>query len=427
MTFEFTIFVCAFFLLLAIGVPIAFCMGLASLLYLLIAETANLSIIFGRMAGSMQSYLYAAVAFFVLASALMNSFGITQRIYVFAHSLVGHVRGGLAQVNVLGSIIFSGMTGTALGDAAGLGRVEIHAMREAGYRPAYAGAVSMASAVIGPIIPPSFMMIIYAELAEVSVARLFLGGVVPGLLIGLALMVHVYFTITGNGPERFPRASWSERITAFRRAFWPLLAPVIVVGGMVTGIVTPTESAALAAIYALALGIAYRELTWKEMLAAVRESVIGTATPLFVVSTAMLFSWIVTVEQVPEGLIGLMGGILSNWWLTVLVLNALLLIMGCVLEGLGVMILMVPVIKPIAEAAGIDLIHLGVFMVVNLMIGTVTPPVGILLYVACDITRCSFDEIVRAVLPFLVPLVAGLMITSLVPETVLWLPRLLLD
>jgi tripartite ATP-independent transporter DctM subunit len=319
------------------------------------------------------------------------------------------------------------MTGTALGDAAGLGRVEIHAMREGGYRPAYAGAVSMASAVIGPIIPPSFMMIIYAELAEVSVARLFLGGVVPGLLIGLALMVHVYFTIAGNGPERFPRASWGERITAFRRAFWPLLAPVIVVGGMVSGIVTPTESAALAAIYALILGVAYRELTWKEMLAAVRESVIGTATPLFVVSTAMLFSWIVTVEQVPEGLIGVMGGILSNWWLTVLVLNVLLLVMGCVLEGLGVMILMVPVLKPIAEAAGIDLIHLGVFMVVNLMIGTVTPPVGILLYVACDITRCSFDEIVRAMLPFLVPLVAGLMITSLVPETVLWLPRLLLD
>lgn len=247
-------------------------MGMASLLYLLVAETANLSIIFGRMAGSMQSYLYAAVAFFVLASALMNNFGITQRIYDFAHSLVGHIRGGLAQVNVLGSIIFSGMTGTALGDAAGLGRVEIHAMREAGYRPAYAGAVSIASAVIGPIIPPSFMMIIYAELAGVSVARLFLGGVVPGLLIGVALMIHVYFTIAGNGPERFPRASWTERLTAFRRAFWALMAPIIVVGGMVFGIVTPTEAAALAAVYALVLGVAYRELTLAEMMSAVREA-----------------------------------------------------------------------------------------------------------------------------------------------------------
>jgi len=427
MTGEFLLFVSAFFFLLAIGVPIAFCMGLASLLYLLVAETANLSIIFGRMAGSMQSYLYAAVAFFVLASALMNNFGITQRIYDFAHSLVGHIRGGLAQVNVLGSIIFSGMTGTALGDAAGLGRVEIHAMREAGYRPAYAGAVSIASAVIGPIIPPSFMMIIYAELAEVSVARLFLGGVVPGLLIGVALMIHVYFTIAGNGPERFPRASWTERLTAFRRAFWALMAPIIVVGGMVFGIVTPTEAAALAAVYALVLGVAYRELTLAEMMSAVREAVIGTATPLFVVSTAMLFSWIVTIEQVPEGLIAVLGDLVSNWWFTVLFLNVLLLIMGCVLEGLGIMILMVPVLKPIAEAAGIDLVHLGVFMVVNLMIGTVTPPVGVLLYVACDITRCSLDEIVRAVLPFLVPLVAGLLITAFVPATVLWLPALLLD
>jgi tripartite ATP-independent transporter DctM subunit len=427
MTGEFLLFVSAFFFLLAIGVPIAFCMGLASLLYLLVAETANLSIIFGRMAGSMQSYLYAAVAFFVLASALMNNFGITQRIYDFAHSLVGHIRGGLAQVNVLGSIIFSGMTGTALGDAAGLGRVEIHAMREAGYRPAYAGAVSIASAVIGPIIPPSFMMIIYAELAEVSVARLFLGGVVPGLLIGVALMIHVYFTIAGNGPERFPRASWTERLTAFRRAFWALMAPIIVVGGMVFGIVTPTEAAALAAVYALVLGVAYRELTLAEMMSAVREAVIGTATPLFVVSTAMLFSWIVTIEQVPEGLIAVLGDLVSNWWFTVLFLNVLLLIMGCVLEGLGIMILMVPVLKPIAEAAGIDLVHLGVFMVVNLMIGTVTPPVGVLLYVACDITRCSLNEIVRAVLPFLVPLVAGLLITAFVPATVLWLPALLLD
>jgi len=250
---------------------------------------------------------------------------------------------------------------------------------------------------------------------------------VPGLLIGVALMIHVYFTIAGNGPERFPRASWTERLTAFRRAFWALMAPIIVVGGMVFGIVTPTEAAALAAVYALVLGVAYRELTLAEMMSAVREAVIGTATPLFVVSTAMLFSWIVTIEQVPEGLIAVLGDLVSNWWFTVLFLNVLLLIMGCVLEGLGIMILMVPVLKPIAEAAGIDLVHLGVFMVVNLMIGTVTPPVGVLLYVACDITRCSLDEIVRAVLPFLVPLVAGLLITAFVPATVLWLPALLLD
>lgn len=426
MSTEFLIFTASFFVLLAIGVPIAFCMGVASLLYLVLAETANLSIIYGRLSGAMQSYLYAAVAFFVLASGLMNSMGITSRIYDFAHSLVGHIRGGLAQVNIFGSIVFSGMTGTALGDAAGLGRVEIHAMREAGYTPAYAGAVSIASAVIGPIIPPSFVMVIYAELAEVSVARLFLGGVIPGLLIGVALMVHVYFTAERHGPSALPRASWGERATALRRAFWPLMSPVLVIGGMMAGVVTPTEAAAIAALYALVLGIAYREMSWQQLVAAVHESVIGTATPLFVVTTAMLFSWIVTVEQVPDRLMGLLGTMIEHWWATVLLINIVLLILGCVLEALGIMIMMVPILKPIADAAGIDMVHLGVFMTVNLMIGLVTPPVGLLLYVACDITGRPFDEIVRAVAPFLIPLIAGLAITAFVPQTVLWLPGLLI-
>ncbi len=420
------LFIGVFFLTLVVGMPIAFCMGFASLAYLLVADTANLSIIFGRMAGSMQSYLYAAVAFFIFTSSLMNAFGITQRIFDFAHALVGHVRGGLAQVNVVGSIIFSGMTGTALGDAAGLGRIEIHAMTEAGYKPEYAAAVSIASAVLGPIIPPSFIMVIYAEMAGVSVAELFLGGVMPGLIIGGALMIYIYFTAAKHGPLRLPRVTWSGRVRAFRHAFWPLLSPVIVMGGMISGIVTPTEAAALAAIYALVLGIAYRELKWPQFIAAVRESVLGTALPLFVVTTALLFAWIVTVEQVPDRLIGLVGGVIDHKWLTLLIINLLLLFLGCVLEGLAIMILMVPILKPIALAAGIDLVHLGVFMTVNLMIGMVTPPVGLSLYVAVDITGCSFDRIVAAVTPFLIPLIVGLAVITFVPETVLWLPRLLL-
>lgn len=426
MSAHFMLFIGVFFLTVVVGMPIAFCMGFASLAYLLVADTANLSIIFGRMAGSMQSYLYAAVAFFIFASSLMNTFGITQRIFDFAHALVGHVRGGLAQVNVVGSIIFSGMTGTALGDAAGLGRIEIHAMTEAGYKPEYAAAVSIASAVLGPIIPPSFIMVIYAEMAGVSVAELFLGGVMPGLIIGGALMIYIYFTAAKHGPLRLPRVAWSGRVRAFRHAFWPLLSPVIVMGGMISGIVTPTEAAALAAIYALVLGIAYRELKWPQFIAAVRESVLGTALPLFVVTTALLFAWIVTVEQVPDRLIGVVGGVIDNKWLTLLIINILLLFLGCVLEGLAIMILMVPILKPIALAAGIDLVHLGVFMTVNLMIGMVTPPVGLSLYVAVDITGCSFDRIVAAVTPFLIPLIVGLAVITFVPETVLWLPRLLL-
>jgi tripartite ATP-independent transporter DctM subunit len=204
------------------------------------------------------------------------------------------------------------------------------------------------------------------------------------------------------------------------------MSPVLVIGGMMAGFVTPTEAAALAALYALLLGIAYREMSWRQLLATVQEAVMGTATPLFVVTTAMLFSWIVTVEQVPDRLMGILGTMIEHWWATVLMINIVLLALGCVLEARGIMIMLVPILKPIAAAAGIDMVHLGVFMTVNLMIGLVTPPVGLLLYVACDITGCTFDEIVRAVAPFLVPLIGGLAVISFVPETVLWLPGLLM-
>jgi tripartite ATP-independent transporter DctM subunit len=425
MSLEFTLFLFSFFTLLVIGVPIAFCMGFASLIYLIFGETANLTIIFGRMAGSLQSYLYTAVAFFVLASTLMNTAGITRRIFDMASAMVGHLRGGLAQVNVLASVIFSGMTGTALGDAAGLGRIEIYSMVEAGYRPEFAGAVTIASAVIGPIIPPSMVMIIYAELAEVSIADLFVGGVIPGLIIAGLLSTFIYFAAYKGGPPPSHRLSWRERGPAIRSALLPMLSPIIAVGGIVSGAITPTEAGVILVLYALCLMVLYREQTAREIVTALRDAALGTAMPLFIVTTALLFSWIVTVEQVPLLLVDLLGGIVDNWILTILLMNLVLLLLGTVLEGMGVLILMVPILKPIALDAGIDLVHLGVFMTVNLMIGMITPPIGLSLFVATEITKCSLTKMARVVAPFLIPLVTGLLIVSLIPETVTWLVDLI--
>lgn len=426
MSFEFSLFLCSFFLLLLIGVPISFTMGMASVLYLLFSDMGNMSMVFNRVANSLQSYLYTAVPFFILAGLLMNNAGITQRIFDFTDSFVGHIRGGLAQVNVVGSVIFAGMTGTAIGDAAGLGRVEIHAMTKAGYKPAFAAAVTISSAVLGPIIPPSMAMIIYAELAEVSVADLFLGGCIPGLIIAAALMGYIYIVADRVGPKPLPRRSWPERGRATKRALLPILSPVLVVGGIVSGAITPTEAAVLAVLYAMLLMVLYRETDLRSVALVFRDSALGTAGPLFIVTTALLFSWIVTVEQIPERFVGLLGPVTESWWLSVLVINVILLFLGMMLEGIGIMILTIPVLKALALAAGIDLVHLGVFMTVNLMLGMLTPPVGLGLFVACDITGCSFSEIVRATTPFLIPLVAGLILISFVPQTVLWLPNLVL-
>ena len=425
MSFEFALFLASFAGLLALGVPIAFCLGFASMAYLVFADTANMTIIFGRMQGALQSYLYTAIPFFILASSLMNTAGITNRIFDFAQSLVGHIRGGLAQVNVLASVIFSGMTGTVVGDAAGLGRIEIHAMREAGYKPAFAGAVTISSAVIGPIIPPSMIMLIYAELAEVSIADLFLGGVIPGLLIGGLLMVYIYFAAYRGGPAPSVRYSWRARRRSFVRAVLPVMSPVIIVGGLVLGVITPTEAGLIAVLYALLLIAIYRTARPRELLAALREATLATAMPLFIVSTAILFSWIITVERVPLFLVDVLGEIVDNPIATILIINVALLIMGMVMEGIGAMILMIPILKPIALVAGIDLVHMGVFMTVNLMIGMITPPVGISLFVASEITGCKLTDIVRETVPFLIPLVASLLVISLVPETVLWLPGLI--
>lgn len=427
MSLAFTAFLLSFFTLLIVGVPIAFCMGIASVAYLLLADTGNLTIIYARMGSALQSYLYVSVAFFVLASNLMNIGGISSRIFGFANALVGHFRGGLAQVNVLASVIFSGMSGTALGDAAGLGRIEIRAMVDAGYRPEFAAAVTIASAVIGPVIPPSMVMIIYAELAEVSLAALFLGGVVPGLIIGAILATYIYIASAGDGPPPSARAPLGDRMRAFRGAFLPMLSPVIIVGGIVGGFITPTEASIIAVAYALVLIALYRSSSWAEVRDAIRDSALGTAMPLFIVTTALLFSWIVTVERVPYLLVDSLGLLVENWVLTIIVINILLLLMGMVLEGLGIMILMIPILKPIALAAGIDLVHLGVFMTINVMIGMITPPVGLSLFVACEITERPITAISRAVLPFLIPLIAALLLVSLVPQTVTWLPGILLN
>jgi tripartite ATP-independent transporter DctM subunit len=269
-------------------------------------------------------------------------------------------------------------------------------------------------------------MIIYAELAEVSIAELFIGGVIPGLIIASLLSAFIYFAAYKGGPPPSRRLSWRERGPAIRSAFLPMLSPIIAVGGIVSGAITPTEAGVILVLYALCLMVLYREQTAGEIITALREAALGTAMPLFIVTTALLFSWIVTVEQVPLLLVDLLGDIVDNWILTILLMNLVLLLLGTVLEGMGVLILMVPILKPIALDAGIDLVHMGVFMTVNLMIGMITPPIGLSLFVASEITKCSLTKMTRTVSPFLIPLVAGLLTISLIPETVTWLVDLTL-
>jgi len=414
--------------LLFAGMPVAFSLGVVSVLWLAFDTSAGGSTIGTapqRMVAGLNSFPLLAVPFFVLAGQLMNLGGISDRIYGFASMLVGHVRGGLAHVNILGSLIFSGMSGSAIADAGGLGTIEIRAMVKEGYPRAFAGALTCASCILGPLIPPSLPMVVYGVIANVSAGRLFLGGIGPGLLTALALAIHVSILAHRRGwaPSR-ARPSWREAGSVTASAFWPLLTPAIIMGGIFGGIFTPTEAAVAAALYALVLGIAYRELTWPRLLEAARETIGTTAAIGFIVATASLASWILAREQVPQAVAELFVSWGSSATSFLLVLNVLLLVLGCVMEATAIMILVVPVILPTASLLGIDPVHLGVVVVLNLMVGLLTPPFGVGLFVVSRVGEIPLDQLTRATLPFLVPLLTVLGIVTFWPPATTFLPNL---
>jgi tripartite ATP-independent transporter DctM subunit len=416
----------AFLVLIALEVPVAFALGLSSLGYLLLEGRTPLVILVQRMTSGLDSFPFVALPLFVLAGHLFSRGGIARRIYDFARALVGHVRGGLAHVNVVGSMIFAGMSGTAQADAAGLGVIEIEEMTRDGFDPAFAAAVTSTSAIIGPIIPPSVIMVIFAVMTEISVARLFLGGFIPGLIMGFALMGMIYWmAVTGrvHAPS-LPRQPLRKVWRAFRRAFPALVAPVFLVGGMLIGVATPTELGAIVVIYGVVLGFAYRELTVPDLIEILGESAITYAILVFIISIAFPFGWLVAINQVPAALAKAILALTADRWLVLLLINLGLLIAGCFMETTAILVISVPVLFPLAIQLGVDPVHFGLIMIINLLIGTCTPPFGIALFITMQIARVPFGAIVRAVTPFLIPMIATLLLVTFFPQLVLFLPNL---
>ncbi|MEM8684516.1 MAG: TRAP transporter large permease [Pseudomonadota bacterium] len=411
--------------LIAIGAPIYIALGLASLVYFASEGLASVAAIH-TMINGINSFTLIAVPFFILAGHLMNASGFTERIFAFARSVIGWAPGGLGHVNIGASVVFAGMSGAAVADAGGLGAVEIKAMRDAGYDPGFAVGVTGASSTIGPIIPPSLPLIIYGVIAEVSISRLFAAGIVPGLLMAASLMFMVHWIAKRRGFTPDARFSFKVAARSARGAILPLLAPVIVVGGIVLGVFTPTEAAIAAVGYTLFVGFfVLRSLTLRSVTAAMNATIETTAVVLMIVASAALFAWVLTANQVAEGIASGLLAMTDNRTVVLLAIMLLVFMVGFFMETIAAITVLAPLVLPVSLAVGIDPVHLGIVFVLNLMIGLLTPPVGMVLYVLAKVSKTPFDECVRATVPFLVPLLVVLMLLSVFPAIALWLPNTL--
>jgi tripartite ATP-independent transporter DctM subunit len=411
-------------LLFSLGMPVVFSLMISSLVYLLLAGI-DPRIIIQKIILGPDSFVLLAVPFFILAAQIMNSTGITKRIFRFASTIVGHFPGGLAQVNIVDSMIFAGMSGSAIADASGAGLMEIEAMVSQGYEKSYATAVSAASSTIGPIIPPSIPMVIYAVIAEASVGKLFLGGIIPGIFMGLAMMVITHFIAKKRGFYRDRRATLKEFLDAFKEAFLALSTVAILLGGIYTGVFTPTEAAAIAALYALFLGtVVYRELGLRDVFQIFSRIVISCGFITFIISTSAIFSWIIAREQVPQRLAEVMLSLTTSKYLILLIMNILFLILGMLMDTNAIMLIFLPIVLPVVKSVGIDLVHFGVVVTLNLMIGLLTPPFGVLLFLLNGLTKVPIEDILREVFPYILVLVFVLFLITYWEGPVMFLPNL---
>jgi TRAP-type C4-dicarboxylate transport system permease large subunit len=456
-----------FLLLMSGGIPVAIAMAGSALLY--IWWTGNLPpfVVIHRMVSGIDSFPLLAVPFFILAGNLMNNAGITNRIYNYALALVGWLKGGLGHVNVVGSVVFAGMSGTAIADAAGLGTIEIKAMTDHGYSKEFAVGVTAASATLGPIIPPSLPFVIYGMMANVSVGALFLAGILPGVLMAVLMMLTVAYFAHKNGWGGDIKFEWPRVIKALAEtlvviawpvAMWllvvkggtpaqltvvaglallfaadkvfkfqavlPIMTPVLLIGGMTTGIFTPTEGAIAACLWAMVLGFAwYRTLNWKMFVKVCLDTVETTATVLFIVAAASIFGWMLTATGVTAAISAWVLAFTKDPWMFLLLANLLMLFVGCFLEPTAAITILVPILVPICNALGIDLVHFGLVMVLNLMIGLLHPPMGMVLFVLARVAKLSVERTTMAILPWLVPLLGSLVIITYFPKLVLWLPK----
>ena len=414
-----------FLAVLVAGVPVFIALAGSSLLYTHFLAGIPDFVILHRMAGGIDSFPLLAVPFFILAGNLMNSAGITNRIYDFAVAVAGWTRGGLAHVNILGSVIFAGMSGTAIADAAGLGTIEIKAMKDHGYDTEFSVGVTAASATLGPIIPPSLPFVIYGMMANVSIGALFLGGIVPGLVMTVFMMAYVYYCARRYGMGRDQAFSWRILGVTFITAAPALLTPAIIIGGMTFGWFTPTEAAIAACAWALLLGILlYRTMSWKQFYKVTLDTIETTAGVLLIVGAASLFGWVLTTTRVAEAAAEALLQVTTNRYVILLLINLLLLAVGCFLEPIACISILVPILMPILVKVGIDPVHFGVVMTLNLMIGLLHPPLGMVLFVLMRVAKLSLERATMAILPWLIPLLGSLIAITLIPEITLWLPRM---
>jgi len=414
--------------LLLLGIPAGYSIGMVSIVAIVIKwglPSLSFGLIAQMLVYGINNFTILAIPLFILTGALMNTGGISRRIFDFADSLVGHIRGGLAHVNVLASFIFSGMSGAAAADVAGLGQIEIKAMEDAGYDKDFSCAVTGASATIGPIVPPSIPLVLYGVLACTSVTRLFIGGLIPGILMAITLMIHCSIIAKKRKYPKGEQFRLNHLIKSFKRAFLPLLTPVIIIGGIWTGIFTPTEAAGVAALYAAVLGIfIYKEIKLKNLIFLFRNVAMTSVAILFILACAKIYNMALTRTQVPELVTNFLFSITENRLVMLLLLNLVLFIFGCFMSTAATLTLLVPLFAPLLPKFGIDLTHFGVVMVLNLMIGQLTPPFGIVLYVLMKVGNISFDKLVKALVPFYIPIFIVLVMIILFPSLVTFLPNL---
>lgn len=414
-----------FLLGLLIGVPVAVTLGLSSMAYLLM-NGMPLVVIPQKMFAGIDSFVLLCIPGFILAGNLMNGGGITGRIIRFAQAMVGWIRGGLAQTNVASSMLFGGISGTAVADAASIGGMMIPGMKKAGYPADFSAAVTAASSTVGPIIPPSVPMIIVGSLSGISVGKMFIAGAIPGLLLGGAMMVTTWIIAMRRDFPRQAWQGWRELWLACLGAFWALAMTALIVGGMLSGYVTPTETAVVASLYAVVVGVlVYRELPLRKIPGILIDSAVGSAGILTLVGTANVFGWILVSEQIPQMIAGAVLSVTDNKFLVILLINVILLIVGMFMETIAALIILFVPLLTLATGVGVDPLHFAVFMVLNLMIGLTTPPVGVCMFVCANIARLPLAPVIRALIPYLATNIFVLLLVSYIPAITTWLPSLM--
>ena len=424
MSFELIVFLVVFAVLFLFRAPIWASLAISSSVYLVIAGE-QLSLIARRCVAGMDSFLMLAIPMFVLAAELMNQCGITTYMFRFANNLVGWIPGGLAHANVVASMLFAGMSGSSAADAAGLGTMEIKAMTDEGFDKPFSAAITAASSCIGPIIPPSIPMVVYSSLAGASIGKLFIGGIIPGILMGFTMMVICFIIAKRRNYPRVKGITLRDVGISFVEAIPGILVPVILLGGIYGGIFTPTEAAVVAALYSLVVGaLLYRKISFKDLIRILKVTVVNSALIMIIIGAASLFGYVLTIEQIPAKLTEGLLFLTTNKYVMLFIFNIILLVLGCFMELNSILLIFVPIMIPVVNMLGIDLVHFGVVAVINLMIGTLTPPFGMMMFITAGIAEEPVHVVIRELIPFYIGLIILLFILTYCPVLVTALPNL---